>query len=100
MEATQRSLVEACLRQLAEHPHIVGAHLCLGDSVASSVQTEEKKTRPTVALTPNWVVLVESGGEVAALEQTCAELLPEGPLVDAGAFDLASGLYQLQFEAK
>lgn len=97
-EAAHRALIEAKLRLLAERPQIVGAHLCLGDSAASSVQTAEKKTRPTKALTPNWVVLVEGGGERNALEQTCSELLPTPLLVDAGALDLASGLYRLQFQ--
>jgi hypothetical protein len=97
-ESTHRALVEARLRLLAERPQIVGAHLCLGDQAASSVQTAEKKTRPTKALTPNWAVMVEGGGERDALENACSELLPTAMLVDAGAIDLASGLYQLQFQ--
>ena len=93
-----RALIEAKLRALAERPGIVGAHLCLGDADASAVQTAEKKTRPNKALTPNWVVLVEGGGERKALEDACAELLPTAMLVQAGALDLATGLYQLQFQ--
>lgn len=95
-----RALVEAKLRLLAERPRIVGAHLCLGDTAASSVQTAEKKSRPTRALTPGWVVMVEGGGDRGALEDACAELLPSAMLADAGAFDLASGLYQLQFQPR
>ena len=94
----QRALVEAGLRSLAQRPGIVGAHLCLGDREASSLQTEEKKSRPTQALTPNWVVLVEGGGERAALEDACAELLPAALLIEAGAQDLATGTYQFQFQ--
>jgi hypothetical protein len=88
------------LRLLAERPQIVGAHLCLGDAAASSVQTAEKKTRPGKALTPNWVLMVEGGGESHALEDACSELLPAALLIDAGALDLASGLYRLQFQAQ
>lgn len=92
-----RALVEAGLRALAERPGIVGAHLCLGDMEASSVQTAEKKTRPTKALTPNWVVLVEGGGERKALEDACTELLPAAMLVKTGAQNLAAGIYRFQF---
>ena len=97
-EEAHRTLVEAKLRLLAERPRIVGAHLCLGDREASSVQTAEKKSRPTKALTPSWVVMVEGGGEREALEEACSQLLPTAMLVDAGAIDVASGLYQLQFQ--
>ena len=79
-----RALVEAKLRLLAERPQIVGAHLCLGDPAASAVQTAEKQTRPTKALTPNWVVMVEGGGDRGALEAACDELLPTAMLADAG----------------
>ncbi|MEI6301364.1 MAG: hypothetical protein WCR74_07960 [Betaproteobacteria bacterium] len=96
--AAHRALVETALRALAARPGIVGAHLCLGDMEASAVQTAEKKSRPNKALTPNWVVLVEGGGERKALEDACAELLPAALLSGAGAHDLATGLYQLQFQ--
>jgi len=99
-EAAHRAWIEGRLRELAGRAQIVGAHLCLGDAAASSVQTAEKKTRPMVALTPNWVVMVEGGGEREALEAACAELLPTGMLVDAGAVGLARGLYQMQFEPR
>jgi hypothetical protein len=99
-EEAHRALVEAKLRFLAGDPQIVGAHLCLGDPAASSVQTAEKKTRATKALTPNWVVMVEGGGDRKALEEACFEVLPTAMLVDAGALDLASGLYQLQFQPR
>jgi hypothetical protein len=85
------------LHAVAERQSIVGAHLCLGDVAASSVQTAEKKTRPTKALTPGWVVIVEGAGDRAALESACAELLPAAALLEVGALELATGLYQLQY---
>ena len=97
-EQAQRKLVEAALRELSKRPGIVGAHLCLGDATASAVQTTEKKSRPTQALTPNWVVLVEGGAERGTLEDACAELLPTNALIDAGALALVAGLYQFQFQ--
>jgi hypothetical protein len=96
-EAEQRGLLEARLRAVAERQSIVGAHLCLGDVAASSVQTAEKKTRPTKALTPGWVVIVEGAGDRAPLESACSELLPAAALEQAGALELATGLYQLQY---
>ena len=97
-DAAHRALIEERLRLVMERPQIVGAHLCLGDRAASAVQSEEKKSRPVVALTPAWVVMVEGGGERDALEEACAELLPAPALLDAGALDLASGLYRLQYQ--
>jgi hypothetical protein len=99
-ETQQRALIESALAAIVEKPGVSGAHLCLGDAAASAVQTAEKKTRPTKALTPNWVVIVEGSADRAALEGACAELLPIGKLVEAGAVDLAAGLYQLQFSPK
>lgn len=96
-EALQRSLVEARLRALAARQGVVGAHLCLGDLAASSLQTAEKKSRPTRALTPGWVLIVEGAADRTALEAACAELLPAAALEEAGALEIAAGLYQLQF---
>jgi hypothetical protein len=99
-EQRHRAFLQDHLRQLIARPGIVGAHLCLGDTAASSVQTAEKKTRPNKARTPSWVVLVEGGAERAALEDACADLLAASMLVETGALDLAAGLYQLQFQPK
>ncbi len=97
-EAAQRGLVETRLRELANRKGIVGAHLCLGDLAASSVQTAEKKARAMKALTPGWVVIVEGAGDRAALEDACVALLPAKALAEAGALDPAPGLYQLQYQ--
>jgi hypothetical protein len=83
------------LPRLLQAPGIVGAHLCLGDKSASSVQTAEKKGRPP-ALVPGWVVLVEGGGSRESLERATDELLDERSLAAAGAKDLQRGLYVLQ----
>lgn len=96
-EAEQRGLLEARLRAVVERQSIVGAHLCLGDVAASSVQTAEKKARPAKALTPGWVVMVEGAGDRAALEDACGALLPAAALAQAGALEPATGLYQLQY---
>ena len=97
LETAQRNLVETRLRAAVERPGIAGAHLCLGDLGASSVQTAEKKTRPTRALTPGWVLLVEGAAGRAALEEAAAALLPVKALEEAGALAPATGLYQLQY---
>jgi hypothetical protein len=96
-ETEQRNLVEARLRAVVERPGIAGAHLCLGDLGASSVQTAEKKARPTRALTPGWVLIVEGAADRAALEDAGAALLPAKALEAAGALEPGTGLYQLQY---
>jgi hypothetical protein len=97
-ESSHRAWLEERLHQLALRQQIVGVHLCLADSTASAVQTAEKKTRLTVALTPGWVILVEGGGDRAVLEQACADCLTPLMLEKAGANSVACGLYQLQFQ--
>jgi hypothetical protein len=89
------ALLHERLPKVLERPGIVGAHLCLGDKSASSVQTEEKKGRPP-ALVPGWVVLVEGGAGREQLERATDELLDERSLLAAGAKDLQRGVYVLQ----
>ena len=84
------------LPALLARPGILGAHLCLADAVASSVRTEEKKSRPAAALVPGWVVLVEGGAGREALERAVRDLLDEAALTAAGAQNEARGLYALQ----
>jgi hypothetical protein len=89
-------LLKDRLAQVLERPGVVGAHLCLADRSASSVRTEEKKSRPTAALVPGWVVLVEGGAGRAHLERAVDELLDEASLAAAGATDLHRGIYALE----
>ena len=90
------ALLDERLPKVLERPGIVGAHLCLADKSASSVKTEEKKARPTAALVPGWVVLVEGGASRERLERATDELLDERSLVAAGAKDAQRGVYILQ----
>ena len=69
----------------------------VGNTVAaSSVKTEEKKSRPVAALVPGWVVLVEGGAGREALEHAVRDLLDETTLDAAGAQNQARGIYVLQ----
>ena len=72
-------------------------HLCRADEAASSVQTEEKKSRPQQALVPAWVVLVEGVADRAMLAAACDTLLSGKALASAAATGMARGLYQLQY---
>src|SRR5256885_5299763 len=90
------ALLTERLRRLLERPGVVGAHLCLADKSASSMKTEEKKSRPTPAVVPGWVVLVEGGASRESLERAVAELLDEATLSCAGAKDMHPGIYVLQ----
>jgi hypothetical protein len=90
------ALLTERLPQVLERAGVVGAHLCLADKSASSMKTEEKKSRPTAALVPGWVVLVEGGASRESLERAVGEVLDERRLVSAGAMDLHRGIYILQ----
>ena len=84
------------LPRVLEQPGIVGAHLCVADKGASSVKTEEKKARPSAALVPGWVVLVEGGASRESLERAVDALLDASSLAAAGATDVQRGTYVLQ----
>ena len=86
------------LARVLERPGIVGAHLCVADKSASSVKTEEKKSRPTAALVPGWVVLVECGASRESLQQAVDGLLDPSSLAAAGATDMQRGIYVLQVD--
>jgi hypothetical protein len=95
--AQLRLLIEQILPKLVEQPGITAAHLCLADKAASSIQTEEKKSRPQAALVPTWVILVEGAADRTALLAVCDEVLADHVLAAAGAYGIARGLYQLQY---
>jgi hypothetical protein len=90
-------LMETLLPQMLQQPGIEAVHLCRADAAASSIQTEEKKSRPQQALVPTWVVLVEGVADRAMLVSACGQLLSDNTLTDAGAIHIARGLYQLQY---
>ena len=90
-EQEHRDALEPALRKIAGMPGVVGAHLCIADRAASTIETEEKKGRPKNAV-PGWVVLVEGGTESAALQAACAEMLEDRLFSEA-----RRGLYQLQY---
>jgi hypothetical protein len=93
----QRALLERLLGTVAGEPGVASVHLCLGDESASAVQTAEKKTRPSKALTPGWVVLVEGAADAESLRRA-GKLLYDDALESAGALlPIARGLYSLQY---
>jgi hypothetical protein len=96
-QAQLRLLTEQILPKLVESPGITGAHLCLADKAASSIQTEEKKSRPQAALVPTWVILVEGAADSASLVTACDAALVDDVLAAAGAQGIARGLYRLQY---
>jgi hypothetical protein len=94
-EELRELLARDRLPRLLMRPGVVGAHLCVADKTASSVKTEEKKSRPTAALVPGWVVLVEGAAGRENLA-AAASLLDDAALAAAGAHDVIRGLYGLQ----
>ena len=93
-----RLLTGKILPALAQRPGITGTHLCLADRAASSIQTEEKKSRPLLALVPAWVILVEGAAEQSSLVAACDDALGNAVLAASGACGISRGLYQLQYD--
>ena len=95
--AQLRLLTGQIFPKLVKRPGIAGVHLCLADKAASSIQTEEKKSRPQAALVPAWVILVEGAAGRSSLLAACDAALADDVLAAAGAHGIARGLYQLQY---
>lgn len=89
-------LKQQMLPRLLQQPGIAATHVCVADKAASTVQTEEKKSRPVQALVPTWVVLIEGAADRSSLSTACEDALPDTVLAAAGARDIVRGLYQLQ----
>ena len=90
--------LEAFLREAADRPGVHGAHLCLLEPEASSIQTEERRTRGTANLLAEVIALVEASGR----DQLAGVLhqLSRDQLIGAGAAGdapIEAGLYRLEF---
>jgi hypothetical protein len=76
-----------------EMPTILGAHLCVADARASTIETLERKSHG--AAVPEWLVMIE-GATAAGADAACDRLLA-GDLTQHGAKpEMQRGLYQLQ----
>jgi len=70
---------------------VLGAHLCVADVAASTIQTTERKSHG--AAVPDWLVMIESVS--AAGVNAAADKMMEG-LAPHGASAIERGLYQLE----
>ena len=87
-----RHLVEV-LPGINEMPAILGAHLCVADSRASTIETSERKSHG--AAVPQWLVMIE-GATPDGVDAACDRLLA-GELTQHGARpEMQRGIYQLQ----
>jgi hypothetical protein len=87
-EIALRRLVQAT----ADGARITGAHLCVGDLVASAVRTTETKDRRDIREPPTWFAMIEATG-IEAL----AEVLADAALMEAGAKGpIVRGCYRLE----
>lgn len=95
-ESEQRRLLcDRILPAMADRPGVAGAHLCVADVAASTIETEEKRGQAGRAI-PNWVVMVESWDDPAPFDKLCRQVLSDAVLGGAGAVAPAYGLYRLQ----
>ena len=76
-------------------PEVLGAHLCVADVAASSIQTTERKSHG--AAVPDWLVMIE--GVSAAGANAAADKMMEG-LARRGANAVERGLYQLEISLR
>lgn len=91
--ATIRSMLVEALCETGKLNGISGAHLCIADNRASSLETAERKGREVGV--PNWIIMIEGGSasSVSAASDSLAQLLSRTEPV--GPAEL--GLYRLEF---
>jgi len=89
----ERRLADA-LPAIAEMPMTVGAHLCIADAGASTIETAERRSHG--AAVPDWLIMIEGAtaeGAIAACDALLARDLPRYGAQPG----LQRGLYQLEF---
>lgn len=85
--------LRALVRAAAEAERVTGAHLCLGDSAASTVRTAESRDRSDIQEPPRCFVLVE-----ATDAEALSQILLERALSGAGARGpFLRGVYRLEY---
>ena len=92
-EALQRWLTAECLPAMNAAAGIVGAHLCVADRAASTVETAEKRGRAEPDRVPGVVALVEGSSHEALADMR--RRLDAEPWTDRGAASAESAIYQL-----
>jgi hypothetical protein len=81
------------LRGIATMPMIAGAHLCVADASASTIQTSERKSHG--AAVPDWLVMIE--GTTPESANAACDTLMASDLERAGAGkEIVRGLYGLE----
>lgn len=91
--AAIRSMLTDALCETGKLNGISGAHLCIADSGASSLETAERKGRQVGV--PNWIIMIE-GGSASSVSDAAEDLagkLSESDLV--GPVEV--GLHRLEF---
>jgi hypothetical protein len=66
------SCIRATLSDIVQAPGICGAHLCVADASASSIDTDARKGREVGV--PNWIVVIE-GSSARAVDAAADRLL-------------------------
>jgi hypothetical protein len=87
-----RHLMEV-LPGINEMPTILGAHLCVADAQASTIETSERKSHG--AAIPQWLVMIE-GATPDGADAACDRLLASELTQHGARPEMQRGLYQLQ----
>ncbi|MFF2323669.1 hypothetical protein ACFVTJ_21660 [Agrobacterium sp. NPDC058088] len=92
-KATIRSMLTDALYKTGKLNGISGAHLCIADSGASSLETAERKGRQVGV--PNWIIMIE-GGSASSVSDAADDLARKLSSADlVGPVEV--GLYRLEF---
>ena len=83
----------AVLAETAKAPMIAGAHLCLADAAASTIQTAERKSHG--AAVPDWLVMIE-GVTPESASAACDGLLASDLQRAGTSVPIERGVYRLE----
>jgi hypothetical protein len=86
--------IRAVLSDIVLTPGICGAHLCVADASASSIETTERKGREVGV--PNWIVMIE-GSSAGAVDAATDRLLASDLAKFGSTTPIERGLYRLEF---
>jgi hypothetical protein len=92
-DAQHMLALQALVRAAGQAARVTGAHLCVGDAVASAVRTAETRDRTDIQAPPNLFVMVE-----ATDAEALTDILLERALTSAGARGpYLRGVYRLEY---
>ena len=93
-KALKHWLIKTTFPKLFQHSGIIGAHLCIADSLATKTESVEARLREKPDKIAEWIVIIE-GHDQADLDQALSQLLSSEECTEQGAASASTTRHRL-----